>query len=305
VDLVKGTTGFPVRLRYSVLGKIRFASTRDLARAFERALRIERLPLAFTQGFSPRPKMSFGLALGVAHESLAEYLDLEVVEPIELDDLPAALTAALPEGVEVTGAGALIDRAPALQEAVTAVEVRLSFAGIAEADLAGAVVMANAATTLTVTTQRKGHAVVEDLRPQMRRLEVVTDDRLGTVVEAEVATQPRGIRPADLVAALRGLAKVGTSGHGEDRVIRTHQWIERDGARLEPLEADREAPNLARTNSKGRTNDRREHTTGDDGSPAHRTIDECPQPGDTERADHGVEPFGGSILGDGRERRIA
>jgi radical SAM-linked protein len=301
---MKGTTGFPTRLRYSKLGKIRFASHRDLARAFERALRIERLPLAFTLGFSPRPKMSFGLALGVGHESLAEYLDLELAEPVELDGLPEALTAALPEGVAVTGMGALIDRAPALQEAVTAVEVRLSLADLTEVEVARAVEAAQGASTLTVTTQRKGHAVVEDLRPQMRRLEVVTDDRFGIAVEAELATQPRGIRPADLVTALRGLVEPGSIPgsdglRGEDRVIRTHQWIERDGARLEPLEADREAPTPARTNSKGRTDDRRDDTTRDDGPPALRATTE-----------HAPESAGATLLGerpgDQRgERRIA
>ena len=54
--------------------------------AFERAFRIEELPLAFTLGFSPRPKVSFGLALSVGHESDAEYLDVELAE---LEALPA------------------------------------------------------------------------------------------------------------------------------------------------------------------------------------------------------------------------
>ena len=62
-------TGFPVRVRYAKRGKVRWISHRDVARAFERALRIEQLPLAFTLGFSPRPKVSFGLALSVGHES--------------------------------------------------------------------------------------------------------------------------------------------------------------------------------------------------------------------------------------------
>ena len=81
---MRGDTGFPVRVRYAKRGKIRWISHRDVARAFERALRIERLPLAFTLGFSPRPKVSFGLALSTGYESEAEYLDLELSEPIDL-----------------------------------------------------------------------------------------------------------------------------------------------------------------------------------------------------------------------------
>ena len=90
--------------------------------AFERAFRIEQLPLAFTLGFSPRPKVSFGLALSVGHESDAEYLDLELAEPVAVEPLARAISAALPEGIEVFDVVALADRAPALQEAVTAVE---------------------------------------------------------------------------------------------------------------------------------------------------------------------------------------
>ena len=52
-----------IRFRFSKLGKIRFTSQRDVARMWERALRRAGLPLAYTEGFSPRPQLSFGLAL--------------------------------------------------------------------------------------------------------------------------------------------------------------------------------------------------------------------------------------------------
>src|SRR6476469_8660746 len=87
-----GDAGFPVRIAFTKQGKVRFISHRDVARAFERAFRIETLPLSFTQGFSPRPKVSFGLALSVGHESEAEYLDFELVEEIPLAPLAAAIT---------------------------------------------------------------------------------------------------------------------------------------------------------------------------------------------------------------------
>ena len=73
---MKGGAANPVRLRYAKRGKIRWISHRDVARALERAFRITELPLAFTGGFSPRPRVSFGLALSTGHESDAEYVDL-------------------------------------------------------------------------------------------------------------------------------------------------------------------------------------------------------------------------------------
>lgn len=274
---MRGDAGFPVRVRFTKRGKVRFVSHRDVARAFERAFRIEALPLAFTRGFSPRPKVSFGLALGVGHESIAEYLDVELAEPLVLDELPRALSGALPEGIDVTGVAALTDRAPSLQDAVSAVEVRLTLADLAADDLIRTVDEATVADALPVQTTRKGRAVVEDLRPAIRRIAVVTDDAGHPVVEAETSTSPRGIRPADLLLALRGLA--GTpAADGEDRVLRTHQWIERDGARLEPLEADRGA-SPTRINDKGLTDDQRDHTGGDRLHPGRAGDTSTPAPG--------------------------
>ena len=64
-----------VRFRFSKTGKVRFTSHRDVARMWERALRRSRLPVALSQGFSPPPLLSFGLALPTGCESRGEYLD--------------------------------------------------------------------------------------------------------------------------------------------------------------------------------------------------------------------------------------
>ena len=63
-----------LRVRFVKLGRVRFTSHRDVARMWERAVRRIGLPVARTEGFSPRPKLAFGLALSTGHESLAEYL---------------------------------------------------------------------------------------------------------------------------------------------------------------------------------------------------------------------------------------
>jgi radical SAM-linked protein len=77
-----------LRLRYSKLGKVRFVSHRDGARLWERAVRRVGLPVAYTEGFTPRPKLSFGLALPTGAESVAEYIDLDLVEGADVDPAP-------------------------------------------------------------------------------------------------------------------------------------------------------------------------------------------------------------------------
>src|SRR6478672_6634244 len=77
-DRAAGVRPMKVRIRFSKLGKIRFTSHRDVARIWERALRRAAVPVAYTEGFSPHPKLSFGLALSTGHESLGEYLDVDM-----------------------------------------------------------------------------------------------------------------------------------------------------------------------------------------------------------------------------------
>jgi len=247
---MRGDTGFPVRLRFAKRGKVRFISHRDVARAFERAFRIEELPLAFTEGFSPRPKVSFGLALSVGHESDAEFLDVELTQPVDTGSLPERLTPALPEGMPTTGAVRLIERAPALQESITEVRYRVATVdGGGEpvpADvLAAAAAGALASDELPVTRIRKGKESVDDLRPALRSIEVGHDGD-APVLELSVSTQPRGARPREVLDALDRFTGAGAGvGLTEHHVLRTAQWIERGGARLEPLAADAFAPLLA------------------------------------------------------------
>ena len=232
---MRGERGFPVRVKFSKHGKVRFVGHRDVARAFERAFRIVNLPVGFTQGFSPRPRVSFGLALSVGHESDAEYLDVELSEPVDTD-LSTLLTEALPEGIVVVGTTGLADRAPALQEAVTAVEWEIEVEGPSESGstplaVARLVAAAMAEPSLRITRTRKGREAVEDIRPALRRVEVLGETEHGVRLGVEVSTQPVSVRPGELLAALGGDLT-------ERRVLRTGQWIERGGARLEPLVAD-------------------------------------------------------------------
>ena len=222
-----------VRLRFNKLGKVRFTSHRDVARMWERALRRVSVPLAYSQGFSPRPKVSFGLALSTGHESVAEYLDVELDPerplPVEPGDLPALLSPALPIGIDVTAAAVLEPGADSLQHAVTSCTWRLEVLGADLPTVDDLVARALAAESLVVTRQRKGKDVTDDLRPAVLDVTLVGPTPEGVELEAELAVHPRSVRPSELVEAL------GAGVLGEGRVCRTHQWILRDDAREEPL----------------------------------------------------------------------
>lgn len=90
-----------VRLRYSKRGRLRFTSHRDLARAFERGLRRVGVPMAYSQGFSPHPKISWAGAAPTGTASEAEYVELQLVERVEPETLRVQLGATLPEGMDL------------------------------------------------------------------------------------------------------------------------------------------------------------------------------------------------------------
>jgi radical SAM-linked protein len=88
-------------VRYAKRGKMRFASHRDVARAFERGVRRAGLPIAYSAGFTPHPKISYagGAPTGVASE--AEYLSLALTSRRAATHVGQLLNAALPDGIEV------------------------------------------------------------------------------------------------------------------------------------------------------------------------------------------------------------
>ncbi len=233
-----------LRVSFSKHGKIRFTSHRDVARIWERALRRASVPVAYSEGFSPRPKLSFGLALSTGHESEVEYLDLEL-DPertdatMDLELLASELSGHLPVGMAVT-AVAFIDRQTlSLQEAVTSCTWQIDVVDVDAETVSRAVAHALEAKTLVVTRERKGKQVTDDLRPLVLSLDVqgpIEADDTGAVAGvrllAELGTQPRAVRVAELLAALDPPLT-------ERRVVRLHQWITNDdnAERSDPLSA--------------------------------------------------------------------
>lgn len=230
-----------VRARFTKTGKVRFISHRDVARIWERALRRTELPVAYSAGFSPRPKLHFGLALSVGHESCAEYLDIDVADELsdaDVSGLPARLSGALPTGMVCTAAAVVAaEDKMSLQEAVSSCTWRLELAGGDRAGASAAVEALLAAETVVIDRERKGKTYVDDIRPYVRHLELDAGDGGAAGIEdgavvllADIGTQPRALRPAELVAALG-------AGWTERRVRRLAQWIDHDGERREPLRA--------------------------------------------------------------------
>jgi radical SAM-linked protein len=216
-----------LRIRFAKHGPIRFISHRDLARVWERGLRRAELPLAYSQGYSPHPRISFGLALSTGYESHAEYLDVEVEGEVDLEGLPRRMGEQLPEGVDPLAVVRVEPGEESLQAAVTSCTWVFELPGVERHWLEAVVADLLARPEIPIRRNRRGTEIDADLRPGIRRLRVEGTPS-GTQLTAELTTGPQGGRPEELVRAIG-------DGLSPSVVRRTHQWIERDGERREPV----------------------------------------------------------------------
>ena len=232
-----------IRIRFHKKGKIRFTSHRDVARIWERAFRRAGIAVAYSQGFSPRQKLSFGLALSTGHESEAEFLDVELVDDryrgqktweADGDASPAtevveSLNAVLPVGMDVV-AVAPIEKGDSLQQAVVACTWSMDVDDIGRADAEAWVADVLSRAEIVVERERKGKPVIADLRPHEHALGVTGTTETGVRLTADLGTQPRALRPTELLAAVDP-PLVARS------VCRMNQWTSQGTDREEPLMA--------------------------------------------------------------------
>ena len=90
-----------LRIRYAKRGRLRFTSHRDFSRAFERALQRAQVPMAFSSGFNPHPRISYANASPTGAASEAEYLEIGLAEVVDPEELRVQLDESLPEGLDI------------------------------------------------------------------------------------------------------------------------------------------------------------------------------------------------------------
>ncbi len=124
-----------VRVRWSKNENVRFMSHLDNSRVFERALRRAKVPVAYSQGYSPHQKLAFGPPLTLGHTSEAEYVDIQLEAPYQ-ESYFDALNAALPDGFEMQQTMALVGKGQSLSAliniAIYEVVVPLNFVEASE-----------------------------------------------------------------------------------------------------------------------------------------------------------------------------
>jgi radical SAM-linked protein len=198
-----------LRVRYAKRGRLRFTSHRDFARAFERALRRAEVPMGYSAGFTPHPKISYVGAAPTGVASEAEYLEIGLAERREPDTVARALDAALPPGLDIV---AVIEGAgPGLAERIDASYWRVELAEVGRDEAAAAVERFLALQTAPVERLVKDGRRIVDARAAVvgMRGEPDTGDACA-IIEMVVRHTTPAARPDDVLTALRQAAALST-----------------------------------------------------------------------------------------------
>jgi radical SAM-linked protein len=204
-----------IRLRYAKRGPMRFTSHRDFARAFERALLRANVPIAYSQGFSPHPKVSYASAAPTGVASEAEYLEIGLRRTVEPARLREALDAALSPGLDVldavesplAGGGSLADR-------IDASAWRIELPGVSPEAASAAVRDFLVATEVLVERMTKQGRRTFDARAAVHRLSVgnaleapsEVDGAPCAILDLVVRQVTPIVRPDDVLSGLRVVA---------------------------------------------------------------------------------------------------
>jgi len=192
-----------IRITFAKLGALRYTGHLDLHKLWERAARRAELPLAYSQGFHPQPKMNIAAALPLGFSSRCEVLDMRLEHEIQLDGLREKLQGTLPTGIQVTEVESVDERAPALQTQVVSAEYEVS---LAEAGF-GSEVQRKIESVLesdSIIRTRRGKEY--DLRPLVEELQVLESSGLPLM---------QGQAPA-LRIFMRLAAREGATGRPEE-----------------------------------------------------------------------------------------
>lgn len=189
-----------LRMRFKKTGRAAYISHLDLVQTIQRAFFRAELPLKYSEGYNPRPQLSALLPLSVGTESLCELMDFQLTRDMDIAPLPALLTAALPEGIEIMEVYPR-HRKPAELKWLR-VEGRLEYDEREAAELIDPLREFFARDSVTVLRKTKRGEGLADIKGAIRSLELTVGAGKITM-SAVISAQEPTLNPNLLIDALR------------------------------------------------------------------------------------------------------
>ncbi|MFJ2646612.1 TIGR03936 family radical SAM-associated protein [Streptomyces sp. NPDC087420] len=234
-----------IRLRYTKRGRLRFTSHRDFQRAFERALRRAEVPMAYSAGFTPHPKVSYANAAPTGTGSEAEFLEIALVEHRDPEKLRQLLDESLPTGLDIIDA--VEARTSGLADRLTASVWELRLEGVRPEEAGHAVSVFLTAESVEVERRMKNGVRTFDTRAAVVSLEVTPPraDRPGdgpcAILRLVVRHVTPAVRPDDVLSGLRAVADLAPPVPAAVTRLAQGLFDEESGTVTDPLAPDREA----------------------------------------------------------------
>lgn len=198
------------RLKFTKQGYVKFVGHLDTIRMFQRAIRVARLPISYSQGFNPHAKVFFALPLSVGVGSCGEYMDMLTDTDIHVEEAVATLNTILPEGIKIVEASVIKEGTPSLMSLVTAADYRITFEKnqLTPEQIEGAKERLNA-SELVVLKKGKKKTKEVDIKPLIQQVEIKEEEN-GTIFEVRIAAGSMENLNVDLL--LKSLLQVELEG---------------------------------------------------------------------------------------------
>jgi len=204
----KGNSVHRVRLQFAKLGRARFLSHLELVTLFSRAIRRAEIPIRFSEGFHPLPKVVFSPALPVGIESIAEYVDLDIDGNTDILELTRKMSHQLPNWFKVLELREIPLKFPSISDSMNKIEYSLSLEDLGEIFISNSKELHDRIHAFLemeekyMEVKRKSGVVRIDLKSWVEKLKLTSD------ISLEMALRMRGgktVRPHDVLKAVLGL----------------------------------------------------------------------------------------------------
>lgn len=191
-----------LRMRFSKTGRAIWLSHLDLMRTMQRAFLRADYPLKYSEGFNPHAQISILLPLSVGVSSVCELMDFQLKEDVNLKELPARMTAVMPEGIQVHEAYPMENKAKFLKW--LRVTARLEYDDRNLEEMAAGLTAFYARDSIVITRKTKRGEGETDIVPAIQSLQVKAGEKR-VDLEAVISAQEPTLNPDHLIAALRQL----------------------------------------------------------------------------------------------------
>lgn len=190
-----------VRITFTKQNALRYIGHLDLHQLWERAIRRADLPLAYSQGFHPQPKISLAAALPLGFSSRGEVLDMRLKENISVEDISKRLGENLPVDIKIIKTEEVDESLPALQTQVLSASYDVELTEpIEKSELTRRV--ESVMMSESIIRERRGKQY--DLRPLIEMLSVVTESNGNVWLKMTLAAREGATgRPEEVLSSLQ------------------------------------------------------------------------------------------------------